>query len=219
MIQFRLFGIPIGVHWMFFLLTAFIGGGLRADETSEWHRVIIFMVAAFISILVHELGHALTGLKLGASSTRIHLHGMGGAAQFPYESFNRKQNILVTAAGPAASILLAVLFFVIISNVNPRLDPQSYPSYMLSYFLATMVGVNVFWTIFNLCPILPLDGGQILRDLLGPRHIKISCIIGFITLAILAVLLWVYTRSIYNLLLILFLGTYTWKTWKQATNP
>lgn len=218
MIQFRLFGIPVGIHWMFLLLTAFIGGGLSAHGTTEWHRVIVFMLAAFVSILVHELGHALTGLAMGARSTRIQLHGMGGVAIFPDSHFNRKQNILVTAAGPGSSILLAILFFVIAMYVNPRLDPQHYPSFLLSHFLFTMVTINVFWTVFNLCPVLPLDGGQILRDLLGPKHLKLTCIIGFATLIIVAVILWSLTHSFYNLLLIGLLGSYTWKVYQQASS-
>ena len=57
MLQFRLFGIPIGVHWMFALLTVFLGGGLSAKGPEAWRGVIVFMIAAFISILVHDGGY------------------------------------------------------------------------------------------------------------------------------------------------------------------
>ena len=79
-----------------------------------------------------------------------------------------------------------------------------------------MADINLIWALFNLCPILPLDGGQILRDILGPKRIKLTCIIGFITLAIIGYLLWYLTGSPYNLLLIVLLGSYTWKVYRQA---
>ena len=74
---------------------------------------LIFMLAAFHSILIHELGHALTGLRAGAKQAVIQLHGMGGVAVFPDSRFTRGKSILVTAAGPAASILLAFAFAII----------------------------------------------------------------------------------------------------------
>ena len=216
MLKFRLFGIPIGVHWMFVLLTAFLGGGLNARGPEQWRIVIVFMVAAFISILIHELGHALTGLMMGAKSVFIQLHGMGGVAVFPDARFSRVKNIAVTAAGPLASLLLAGLFVVIVTYATPSINPDSELHLLGVHFLYTMIWINIFWSIFNLCPVLPLDGGQILRDVLGPSRIKITCIIGFITLAFIGYALWLYTRSFYNLLLVVLLGSYTWKVYRQA---
>lgn len=216
MIHFRLFRIPISIHWTFFLLTAFLGGAIRAQEPDDWFRVLVFMLAAFHSVIIHELGHALTGLKSGASQSVIHLHGMGGSAMFPNTRFDRGKSILVTAAGPAASILLALLFFGISQSSAGWLDVQTRSGYFIGYFISVMVFVNVFWTIINLMPILPLDGGQILRDVLGPRHLKVTCIIGFATLAVLAVLLWIFTQSFFNMVLILILGSYTWRVWQST---
>jgi Zn-dependent protease len=78
-----------------------------------------------------------------------------------------------------------------------------------------MVTINIFWSIINLFPVLPLDGGQILRDVLGPEKIKLTCIVSFITLAVLGTLLWMETRSLYNLMVMLFLGSYTWNLYQQ----
>ena len=106
MIRFKLFNIPISVHGWFFLLTAVLGGALRSNNTpSEWQGVIVFMVAAFVSILIHELGHAFTGLKFGAPAAYISLHGLGGAAAFPGAQLSSKHRILLTAAGPYADIM------------------------------------------------------------------------------------------------------------------
>lgn len=216
MLEFRLFRVPISIHWTFFLLTAFLGGALRAQAPDDWFRVLVFMLAAFHSVLIHELGHALTGLKSGASQSTIQLHGMGGTASFPNARFSRGQSIRVTAAGPAASILLALLFLGISQSSSGWLDLQSRTGYFIGYFISVMVFINFFWSIVNLMPVLPLDGGQILRDVLGPRHLKLTCIIGFVTLAVLAVLLWIFTQSLFNMVLMLILGSYTWRVWQQA---
>ncbi len=69
MFKLSLFRIPVSVHWMFLLLAVFLGGGLRTQTSEEIRGVVIFIVAAFVSILIHELGHALTGLKVGAPHT------------------------------------------------------------------------------------------------------------------------------------------------------
>lgn len=217
MLQFRLFRIPIAVHWTFFLLTAFMGGAISAQQPDDWFRVLIFMLAAFHSILIHELGHAFAGIRSGAPFVAIQLHGMGGVAIFPEARFNRARGILVSAAGPAASILLALTFMIISRLVLPTMDPYTRLGFFLGYFLSTMVFINAFWSVFNLFPVLPLDGGQILKDLLGPKNIKATCIVGFVFLAIMALLLWVLTHSFYNMILIVALGSYTWRIWQQVS--
>ena len=215
MLKFTLFKIPISVHWMFWLLAGFLGGGLQAQSAPDWHKVLVFMLAVFASILVHELGHALTGLKFGAGQAQIQLHGMGGVAQFGSGRMSRKQRILMTMAGPGASILLAIIFIFVAVNMLKGSPFDSYPKFLIAYFVDVMVTINIFWSIINLFPALPLDGGQILRVALGPEKIKLTCIVSFITLALLGTLLWMKTRSLYNLMVMLFLGSYTWKLYQQ----
>ena len=215
MLKFTLFKIPITVHWMFWLLAGFLGGGLQADSAPDWHKVLVFMLAVFSSILLHELGHALTGLKFGAGQAQIQLHGMGGVAQFGSGRLSRKQRILMTMAGPGTSILLAIIFIFVAVNMLQGSPSDSYPKFLIAYFVDVMVTINIFWSIINLFPALPLDGGQILRVALGPEKIKLTCIVSFITLALLGTLLWMKTRSLYNLMVMLFLGSYTWNLYQQ----
>jgi len=216
MLNFTLFRIPVSIHWMFWALAAFLGGALRAQSAQDWHRVILFMVAVFISILIHELGHALAGIRFGASTPRIQLHGIGGLARFRQDQLNRRQRILITLAGPGASILLAITFFVIAIALNQSGPPASYPQTLLNFFVDVMVAINVFWTIINLFPVLPLDGGQVLRETLGSKRIRLTCIISLMTLVVLAGLLWMETRSIYNMIIMAFLGSYTWNLLQQS---
>jgi stage IV sporulation protein FB len=215
MFQFSLFRIPISIHWSFLLLAAFLGGALRAQSGDDWFRVFIFMIVAFHSILIHELGHAFAGLRAGAKQVAIQLHGMGGVAFFPGANFSRPKSFLVTAAGPAASLLLAVVAFLILQSSSAALDPSTRFGYFTGYLIATVVYLNVFWSIFNLFPVMPLDGGQLLNALLGPKNLRLTCIIGFITLALMAALLWWLTRSWFNMILILVIGSYTWRLWQS----
>lgn len=215
MVRFTLFNIPVSIHWMFWLLAAFLGGALRAQTPDQLLYTATFMAAAFVSILVHELGHALAGLRMGAPRAEIHLHGMGGLAQFQAARFTRKQSILVTAAGPAASLALAGVFFVVGIAVLGVEGERSIPFLYLQLFVGTMIGINVFWTVFNLFPALPLDGGQIVRDSLGPQRIKTTCIISFITIAFMGVIMW-HTQLSFNLLIVALLGAHTWQVFQAA---
>jgi len=216
MLNFTLFKIPVSVHWMFWALAAFLGGALRAQSAQDWHRVVLFMVAVLVSILIHELGHALAGIRFGASTPSIQLHGLGGIARFRQDQLTRRQRILLTLAGPGASILVAIAFFIIAIVLHQSGPPSSYGQSLVHYFVDIMATINVFWTIINLFPVLPLDGGQILRESLGPAKLRLTCIISLMTLVVLAGLLWMETRSIYNMIVMAFLGSYTWNLLKQS---
>jgi stage IV sporulation protein FB len=215
MLSFTIFRIPVGIHWMFFVLIAFLGGALRASTPQQWQYVLLFMAAAFISILIHELGHALTGIKKGAPQSQIQLHGLGGTASFGSTRFSRTDSIIVTAAGPAASIGLAVLSFVVLTFIQTSGGPASALQLTLAQFFSIMLMINIFWTIFNILPILPLDGGQIVREALGHQRLKITCIISFVTLAFAGLALFALTRSFFNLIIIALLGMHTFQVWKS----
>ena len=202
---------------MFWLLAAFLGGGmgaLNAPSAQAFAPVIIFMVAATFSILVHEFGHALTGLKLGAHAAEIQLHGMGGLASFPGGRFTAKNRILMTAAGPGASLALAFVFGVVSSFVIGDQRPATMQEAYFVYFVTVMVKINLFWSAINLMPVIPLDGGQIVMAFLGPQRLKTTCIISFLTVALLAFVLWMLTRSIFNMLIMAFLASHTMQVWQ-----
>lgn len=175
--------------------------------------MIIFMLAAFISITVHELGHAVVGLRCGAPHAEILLYGLGGIARFPGARLSRGKLIAMTAAGPGAGFLLAGLSI----GLAHLLATERFVHTGLYTFAKIMVVINLFWSVFNLFPILPLDGGQIVRELLGIRRLKLTCIISFIFVALLGTAVFFYTRSIFNLLLFAFFGSHTWQVWQQAT--
>ena len=181
--RFNLFGFPVTVEPWFWLVSFLMGGGIEARGREGFTLVAIWIAVVFVSIMVHELGHALAGRRFGAHP-EIGLHGMGGVAVMHGGYFTRWQSIFVSAAGPLASLALGTASFAFALWQQPA-------NGMVHVALRDLLFVNFFWTAVNLLPILPLDGGQITRDVLGPRRIQIAIWLGVICAA--AVGLWAFS--------------------------
>jgi Zn-dependent protease len=181
--RFSLFGFPVTVEPWFWLTSFLLGGGLTMRGRDGLAFVAIWMVVVLVSILVHEFGHAFAGRRYGALP-EIRLHGFGGVAIMHGGYFDRPQSILVSAAGPAASFALGVVVWLV-SKV--WLLEEGFPLLTLQFLLY----VNFFWTVINLLPILPLDGGQIIRDVMGPRRLQLVVWIGVVCAG--AVALWAFS--------------------------
>jgi stage IV sporulation protein FB len=164
-IRFQFLGFPVTIEPFFWIVIALLGGAIRANTPQAVLLLLVWMVVVLVSILVHELGHALAGRRYGATP-EIRLHGFGGMAVMHGGRFNRWQSIVVSAAGPAFGFALGILVLLLHLTVFRHAElvlEARYAIIMLLY-------VNFFWTLINLLPILPLDGGQIFRDLAGPRR-------------------------------------------------
>ena len=140
MLRFTLFGIPIVVEPWFWLTMAFLGGGLNALQRNypgDYLGVVLFMMAGFVSVLVHELGHALTGSKRGGGQVWIRLWALGGLAYQQGGRLDRKNRCLMILAGPGAGLLLAVVsiacLFVIFPVPEALLRLQYYLKYTISF--------------------------------------------------------------------------------------
>lgn len=172
MLRFNFLGFPVTIEPFFWLSCFLLGGGLGTQGREGVIRIVIWTAVVFVSILVHELGHAFAARKHGAHP-EIRLQGLGGVTIMHGGYFNRAQSIFVSAAGPLASLALGGLVWL----VDRAYPVESvYAIQVVSYLL----WVNFFWTAINLLPILPLDGGQIVRDLLGPRRMQISIGLGVV---------------------------------------
>lgn len=178
MLNFYVLGFPVGVSWFFWITCILLGGGLTADSLPEVIDVGIWTITVFISVLVHELGHAIAGKRYGCLP-QIILHGFGGLTYLPNARFNRKQSIEVSFAGPAAGLMLGCVALII--RLFFPIEHEGL-STVLQYFIY----INFFWTFINLLPIQPMDGGQILRDALGPSRAGITAWIGTITATLVA---------------------------------
>ena len=154
-LRFRLFGFPVRVHPLFWVLAALLG--------ASWLDLgvvflLIWVAIAFVSILVHEFGHALAFRGFGTDS-HIVLYSFGGLAVPWAEVRGRWQRILVSLAGPAAGFLLcAAVYF---SN---HFHPWAGTSLYVSALYAGLFSVNLYWGIMNLLPVWPLDGGQVSEE-------------------------------------------------------
>ena len=101
MIQFRLFGIPVRVEPWFWLTGFLLGHGLHIKDKRDAIYVGLWMIIVFVSILVHELGHALSGRWLGGGRQSIRLWAFGGLAYNEGSRFTKRGRILMILAGPA----------------------------------------------------------------------------------------------------------------------
>lgn len=203
MIHFSLFGIPVRVHPFFWLTLAIIGGALGADSPEAILRILLFLLAGFVSILVHELGHALTARAFGARS-EIMLQAFGGYAAYSGVRMTRPQSFMVTAAGPAVQILLGLAVMMFIHYI-PDLSPRAV------YFLMVLSWISIAWAVLNLLPVLPLDGGQMLNAILGPERVKITLWVSLIVAASAGLLLYLLFKSI---LAPVFMGMFAWQAWQ-----
>ena len=170
MLKFRLFGIPVLIEWWFWLSAILLGGGMNAQGPEDWKKVALWSVIMFLSVLAHELGHALAGMKFGVRPV-IKLHGFGGLTFLTGANFSRMQSIVVSAAGPAVSLLLGFAVLLTASFIQ-------HPSRMARIAIGDALYINFFWTCLNLLPIQPMDGGQILREVLGPKRRRATALIG-----------------------------------------
>ena len=152
----KVLGIPTKIEPSFLVLSLFLGSsrGLNLSLLLEW------LVVVFISVLVHEMGHALVARRFGLSP-QITLYSMGGLTSWSeVTEIAPAKNLAISLAGPAAGFLLGGVLFV----AAPTLL-RTVPSDLLAVAYHDLLWVNIGWGVFNLFPILPLDGGQVLVTL------------------------------------------------------
>jgi len=205
MLRFTLFGFPVAIHWMFWLTMALLGNGFGANSPEQFRRLVIWIIAALISIIIHELGHAFIMRGYGARAS-IMLYGLGGLA-IPDRGFTRGQNIVVSLAGPVVEVAFGLLAYFFLKSqvqaegfgdVSDIMLQKGVPYTFI--FLWKFAFISVLWGIINLVPIYPLDGGQVLFNLLGPTLIKVTYGIGIVCGV--AVALWMYSQgSIFSTIL------------------
>lgn len=168
-LRWRMFGVAVRVHPTFWLFSLLMGWGWMQKG---FIYVIIWVLCTFLSILVHELGHVTVGRIFGQPG-RIILYSFGGLAVGNYQHTRPWQRILIALAGPAAGFALYGLVVVLDrywfmeAFYNARLTDPRFDETI--HFLTFM---NLFWSVINLIPVFPLDGGQVLREvcsLVSPR--------------------------------------------------
>jgi Zn-dependent protease len=159
---FRIRGIDVFLHWSWFVVAAFeISSRQNAYGSPLWN--VVEYLALFLIVLLHEFGHALACRQVGGEAHRIMLWPLGGVASVSPPQ--RPEAMLWSiAAGPLVNVILVGILWGAGSAAGVFNLPEAFPS--AGELLHNLSIMNAALLVFNLLPIYPLDGGQILRSLL-----------------------------------------------------
>jgi Zn-dependent protease/CBS domain-containing protein len=164
----RFAGIDVYVHATFLLLIGWVGYDYWS-KFQDWSRVfigILFILALFVCVVLHEYGHALTARKYGIKTRDITLYPIGGVARLERMPDRPIEELWVALAGPAVNVVIAGILFLYLVLTN-SLSPITSMSLSGGSVLERLMTVNVFLAVFNLIPAFPMDGGRVLRALLA----------------------------------------------------
>jgi len=169
----RLFGIPLYVHFTFFLFLVWVAaeswrmGGSTGGALVE----VLFMCALFGCVVLHELGHALTARRYGIATRDITLLPIGGVARLEHMPDDPKQELWVAIAGPAVNVLIAGILLLVTKFTSSGFPfgDASLEGMMSESFVSRIIIVNIALVLFNMLPAFPMDGGRVLRALLATR--------------------------------------------------
>jgi len=224
-LRFRLLGIPVRVHPLFWLISAVLGW-----RENNLPMVAFWVACVFVSILVHEYGHGLMAKAFHASPSII-LWGLGGLCDTQSNRQTPLQRLAVVLSGPGAGFVLCFLVMAVASlifGITPRehlsvtktlvrITPQeddlitavmkfrTRTNFEIYHFL---VWINLMWGLVNLLPIWPLDGGRVSEIVLSAinraQGARWGHIVSLLVAGILAVLAASFRRS--DLFLPIFFG-------------
>jgi stage IV sporulation protein FB len=188
-LNFSLFGIPIRVHPFFWIVAALLGNWVMGDPDLGFPYLLLWIACVFVSVLLHELGHALTG-RLFGNRAHILLYSFGGLAIGSIDAHNRRwQRILVLFAGPGIQLVLFGIIWGIFWWMGPEVLTLSLP---IRATLVMLWIINLVWSLFNLLPIWPLDGGQITREIAVGARPRDGIIISLVISALVSGVLFVH---------------------------
>jgi stage IV sporulation protein FB len=178
-LRFSVFRIPVRVHPMFWFMGAILGG--TGSGSHNLRPLLIWIGAVFVSVLIHEMGHALAIRALGVQPW-ITLYGMGGLTSHQGGRFPPTTQILVSLAGPVAGFVFAAIVVLLIKLSGHEIEFEfgfpgliqwafgDFTSLGLLVLCNDLLSVNIWWGILNLLPILPLDGGRVTNEVLNICH-------------------------------------------------
>ncbi len=218
-LRFSWSGIPVRVSAWFWVAAALLGWNVcqslaGGDQRELLRSLVAWVAVVFVSILVHEMGHALAYRYFGQAA-HVVLYHFGGLA-IP-DRWGRRgarrpiERLIVSAAGPLAQLALAAAVVTLlragdyrvpfpISSVGAALGldaGRQLPSQLAFAIVWFLLQVNIFWPLLNLLPVPPLDGGQIVREGLASLGVgdadRIAGVLGMIAGGLVAV--WAYSRN------------------------
>jgi Zn-dependent protease/CBS domain-containing protein len=162
-------GTQVRVHVTFALLLLWIWFiHYQTGGAAEAWRGVIFIIAVFACVVLHEFGHIVAARRYGIRTPDITLLPIGGLARLERMPEKPVQELVIAIAGPLVNVAIAALIFLVLGYAvgpeqitqieNPRAD-----------FFVRLAAVNLFLVVFNMIPAFPMDGGRVLRALLATR--------------------------------------------------
>ncbi len=166
----RFAGIDVYMHFTFLFLIGWValvhwrqGQSLAAASAG-----VIFILAVFLCVVLHEFGHALTARRYGIKTRDIILLPIGGVARLERLPTHPMQEMWVALAGPAVNVAIAIVLFIWLT-LTASLEPMQALTLTTGPFLERIMAVNLFLIAFNMIPAFPMDGGRVLRAALATR--------------------------------------------------
>lgn len=167
----RVAGIDIRVHATFLILltwaalVSYEASGTAAGAA----RGVLFILALFASVTLHELGHALTAKSFGVPTRDITLLPIGGVARLAYIPKEPRQELRIALAGPAVTLAIIIVLYLALRALGLHLSAAQDILTSRGDFLSQLLWANVSLFLFNVLPAFPMDGGRVLRAALALR--------------------------------------------------
>lgn len=215
-LRFSMAGIPVRVHPSFWLIAILFGA------SGDLLLLPIWVLVVFVSILIHELGHALAFRRYGQRSEIVLYFGGGLTIPEPVYwgsgvanvSLTANQQIFISLAGPGAGFLFAGLVLAIVLVIGGYVIPiwlgfiplplnavVPFGGIVVTALIRMLLWVNIFWGLINLAPVHPLDGGNVARNVLiqvdPVDGVRKSLWLSVIAGGIVALLGWVFFKSLF----------------------
>lgn len=168
----RIFGVEIGLHYSWFIIALLITLSLAGhfltnnpgwSDGLRWGVAIVTAILFFLSIVIHELSHAMVAKLRGLPVKSITLFALGGVAQIEKEAADAKTEFWMGIIGPITSFVIGVICLAI--TIALGWTPPEFPQRPLPAMLMWLGYINIALAIFNMIPGFPLDGGRVLRGI------------------------------------------------------
>ena len=213
---FRFAGIDVFLHWSWFLIALYEINYRRTDYTSPVWNALEYL-SLFVIVLMHEFGHSLACRSVGGQANQIVLWPLGGVA-YVAPPARPGATLWSIAAGPLVNVVLLPILTALVWLSSSQDWADTLPN--LHGYLKMIWLINAVLLGFNLLPIYPLDGGQILRSLLWfvvgrAKSLLVASIIGFVGVAAMVGLA-VFAQSIWIGIMAGFILLNCWGGLKQA---
>jgi Zn-dependent protease/predicted transcriptional regulator len=171
-------GIGVFIHWTFSILILFIifNGYRQGQNTLQLFWMVVFVLSIFITVFLHELGHATAAKRYQIKTKDITLLPIGGVARLERMPEKPGEELIVALAGPAVNVAIAIVcsFFVQFPQSQQEFQELMMAGINEQNFLINFFTVNLWLSAFNLIPAFPMDGGRVLRALLSMRISRVK---------------------------------------------